>query len=132
MRQGSVENPTIRSSDFWSKCSSVTLEFLTSLNPLEEVIKQYFSQFRIDWVRNPKYSHQSSTCFQTKWLLTIRVLIESFYQLVSKENLDKKYTVPKIIKLLRYNFFFTTKSQPIFLKRHNFTIQAQNAYPDLM
>ena len=26
MRQGSVENPTILPSDFWSKCSSVTQE----------------------------------------------------------------------------------------------------------
>ena len=28
MRQGSVENPTIRLSDFWSKCSSVRDFFL--------------------------------------------------------------------------------------------------------
>ena len=38
MRQGSVENPTIRLSDFWSKCSSETLRMQQEAKPGMDII----------------------------------------------------------------------------------------------
>ena len=38
MRQGSVENPTIRLSDFWSKCSSESCSYLPSIKCNQDFI----------------------------------------------------------------------------------------------